>query len=336
MANKRDAILQAVMAADRLHKEFDTKSVAESGVGRIDVFDMFVKYDLPLVFRPLNKLLGAFLDEDSPGVLVTTQRQLPIQRFTAGHELGHYVLKHKPHADDETSIFRSNEITAGTDLQEVQANSFSSELLMPRWLIASHMKRQEWTPEDIVRPEVIYQLSLRLGTSYSGTCYALFTNKIIARPVYDSLVELQVKKIKQPFIGSHEPVNWKGDMWLITERDDGLCVQGSRSDLVVLHFAEHSGSGYIWRLDDLVSAGLEIVSDQRSANGPEDVVGGIITRNVIAEAKNGAKGVVKLRELRPWQVAGKAIKSVDLDVDLNGPMRQGLLPKQREAALGAN
>ena len=52
-------------------------------------------------------------------------------------------------------------------------------------------------------------------------------------------------------------------MWLITERDDGLLLEGSRSDLVVINVLEHSGSGYLWRIDDLAAVGLAVVSDGR-------------------------------------------------------------------------
>jgi len=40
---RRDAILNAVLEADRLHKEFDTRVRADGGEGRIDVFGMLSK-----------------------------------------------------------------------------------------------------------------------------------------------------------------------------------------------------------------------------------------------------------------------------------------------------
>ncbi len=237
MPDYRKAILQATLAADRLHKDFDTKAHIEKGDSRINVFDMFVKLDIPVVFRPLASLLGAYLDDPSPGVLVTTKRPLSIQRFTAGHELGHAVLKHRPSLDNEDAIFRA--IPASTtkhEEQEIQANAFASQLLMPRWLVAQHMTRQSWTNDDVKKPDVIYQLSLRLGTSYSAMCYSLLTNKIIRRSTYENVVEISPKAIKKTLVAPYEPANWYGDMWIITERDDGMFLQGSRSDLVVLSF----------------------------------------------------------------------------------------------------
>ena len=63
MADMRTAILRAAQAADRLHKEFDTKTYTDGEEGRINVFGMMAQRDLPVMFRPLDKLLGAYLDE---------------------------------------------------------------------------------------------------------------------------------------------------------------------------------------------------------------------------------------------------------------------------------
>ena len=61
---------------------------------------------LPLLLRPLKGLLGAYLPHPIPGVLVTTERPLSIQRFTAAHEVGHFRLEHLPSLDDESILRR--------------------------------------------------------------------------------------------------------------------------------------------------------------------------------------------------------------------------------------
>lgn len=153
MADLRAAILNAAQAADRLHLEYGTRARADAGEGRIDVFDMLDKQDIPTMFQKLDKLLGAFLDEDgSRGVIVTTQRQLPVQRYTAAHELGHAVLGHQPSADPEDILARSPYVDREDgryDVQEIQANVFASHLLIPRWLLVKHMQRQGWSAADL-------------------------------------------------------------------------------------------------------------------------------------------------------------------------------------------
>ena len=105
----------------------------------------------------------------------------------------------------------------------------------------------------------------------------------------------------------------------------------------MLRFEEHASSGYIWQLGDLADAGLAIREDGRAASGGKGHIGGVVFRTVIAEADDGgggASGHVSLREVRPWQAAGEPLHSLELDVELSGPVRDGLLPAQREALLG--
>lgn len=334
---RRDAILTAVLEADRLHKEFDTKARAEGGEGRIDVFGMLANRDIPVMFRPLKGLLGAYIDDPDQGIIVTTQRPLPVQRFTAAHELGHAALGHEASLDEEDILTRALFVTeARYDIREIQANAFATQLLTPQWLIVQHMKRQGWTRDNLTNPTVVYQLALRMGSSYSATCYALVESKGIDRPTSEKLLKVKPKGIKQSLVKPYEPETWYGDVWLVTERDNGMVLDGSRSDRVVLKFQEHASSGYLWQFGDLAGAGLKIVEDGRASSSGAQHIGGIVARTVIAEPQDesGASGHVHLREVRPWQTAGEALHSLDLDVYLSGPVPTGLLPAQREALRG--
>ncbi len=334
---RRDDILNAVYEAERLHKEFDTKARAEAGEGRIDVFGMLVKRDVPVMFRPLKNLLGAFIDDPDKGVIVTSQRPLPVQRFTAAHELGHEALGHEASFDEEDVLTRALFVTeASYDRREIQANAFASQLLTPSWLIVQHMKRQGWTRDSLTDPVVVYQLSLRMGSSYAATCYALEESKGIDRTTRETLLKVKPKAIKQSLVKPYEPETWYGDVWLVTERDNGMVLDGSRSDLVVLKFEEHASSGYLWQFGELADAGLAIREDGRASASGKGHIGGVVFRTVIAEPEDegGASGHVRLREVRPWQAAGEPLHALEIDVELSGPVPAGLLPAQREALLG--
>jgi len=337
MADLRAAILNAAQAADRLHLEYDTRDRAKAGEGRIDVFGMLVQQDIPTMFQKLDKLLGAYLDEDGEkGVIVTTQRQLPVQRYTAAHELGHAVLGHQPSADMEDILARSPFVDREDErynIQEIQANVFASSLLIPRWLLVKHMQQQGWSAPDLTNPQIVYQLSLRLGASYAATCYALQQNKVLSVSRCDQLLAVRRRDIKKRLAAPYEPSDWRRDVWVITERDDGIMLEGSRSDLVVVKLHEHSGSGYLWRLDELERVGLAVVKDSRAADPDEDRIGGVVFRTVISEARNGAFGHISLREVRPWQPQSEPLHSVSLEVDLSGPEQSGLYKAQRRKAL---
>lgn len=130
------------MAAARLLSQSETRVKMQTLGGSVDVFDAAVSLNLPLLMRPLKGLLGAYIPDPIPGVLVTTERQLSIQRFTAAHELGHFRMQHRPSFDDE-SILRRMTMTpvakaTDPDFQEVEADAFAVAFLMPKWLIEWH------------------------------------------------------------------------------------------------------------------------------------------------------------------------------------------------------
>ena len=245
-------------------------------------------------------------------------------------------LGHATSLDIEEILARSPFVEGESyDLREIQANAFASQLLTPSWLLVKHMQRQRWARDRLTDPVCVYQLSLRLGTSYTATCHALSRHNVITSAVSSSLLKIQPKAIKQRLAAPYQPESWYGDVWLITERDDGIILEGSRSDLVVLKFMEHSGSGYVWQFGDLADAGLAVVQDGRAADPDAELIGGVVLRTVITEPQEGARGHVCLREVRPWQATGEPLQSLELDVNLYGPVQPGLLQAQREAWLSA-
>ena len=135
MVDSRTAILAGAKAAHALHRDLGIKEQIErSGGGRVDVFCAIAKLGATLMFQPLDKLLGAYLPGDEAGVLITTKRPLPVQRFTGAHELGHLYMRHEPSLDDENILRRSPFSTSGRlTRQEREADAFASMFLAPAW-----------------------------------------------------------------------------------------------------------------------------------------------------------------------------------------------------------
>ena len=83
MVDNREAILNGTKAAHTLHRDLGIREQLErSGGGRVDVFGAIGKLGATLMFQKLDKLLGAYIPVEESGVLITTQRTLPVQRFT--------------------------------------------------------------------------------------------------------------------------------------------------------------------------------------------------------------------------------------------------------------
>ena len=123
---RRDEILRAANEAATL---------AESPTGARTSFDVIaavIERNIPLLFRPLDRLWGAFTttNEDDRGIIVSTRLGLPAQRLTVAHELGHLMLGHRMSLD-ETIGFAGRNAPTSRPTQEAAAGTFASELLAP-------------------------------------------------------------------------------------------------------------------------------------------------------------------------------------------------------------
>ncbi len=335
----RSAVLSGAMAASRLHQALGTRTKIDARGGNTDIFAAINVLGIPLLLRPLNGLLGAYLNHPTPGILITTERRMAVQRFTAAHELGHFRLSHDPSLDDEGILRRAMAQQASLTppsgrLQEIEADAFAIEFLIPRWLIKWHADRQKWRAADFEKPDIVYQLSLRVGASYSATCWTLSRYNWLSVAEARRLTEVKPKLFKEALLADHQPADYRGDVWLLTDRDAGLLIDGSRDDHFVLRLEEHSGAGYLWSIDQLRESGFAIVRDARH-NFDEEGVGGHVVRSITAHTDEPRRGQLTLDERRPWLPSVPPLSTFVLDYDLSGPETQGLSRAERRAALEA-
>ena len=322
------------MAASRLHRRLDLRQQIEARGGGVDVFDAIHLAKLPLLLRPLQGLLGAYLSDPVPGVLVTTRRPMSIQRFTAAHELGHFSLRHQPSLDDESILRRMPVAGEPTgNFQEVEADAFAVAFMMPRWLILWHAARQGWTVADLRQPNKVYQLALRIGASYEATCWALVRHGLIRPALARELLLTEPRALKAALLEPYRPQDYRGDVWLLTKRDAGTRIDGSRNDLFVVQLEEHSSGGYLWNIDQLEASGFAIVRDQLEAVDG-DGVGGPVVRRVTAAPPDAHRGCMSLDERRPWDPE-PPLSSLKVDFDLTGPEEEGLSRAERRSLLEA-
>jgi Zn-dependent peptidase ImmA (M78 family)/predicted secreted protein len=298
---KRDILLDAISEAARLHHRLQSQELVEARGGGVDVFGAIVQLSVPLLFRPLDKLLGAFVPRPSAGIIVTTQRGLAVQRFTASHELGHFILGHTASLDDESILNRSPFGAARYSNVEAAADAFAASFLMPKWLFEVHAIRQGWNADALADPRIVYQLSLRAGASYEATCRALQRYNVISSGQLDKHLSATPKEIKQNLLGRHKMEKWYPDVWVLTERDQGTLIQGGPNDIFLVRLKENSGAGYLWNIDQLQEAGFTIVSDERMIPDASEAVGGAIDSVLVAASHYEVAGTLDLVEVRPWE-----------------------------------
>jgi IrrE N-terminal-like domain/Chagasin family peptidase inhibitor I42 len=313
--SRRQAILEGATAAARLHHQLDVQHAVERSGGAIDVFGALLVLKAALLFRPLEGLLGCCIRTGGrAGVMISTQRSLRIQRFTGAHELGHVYLGHTESLDGEEILSRGGP----TDEREIAANSFASAFLLPKWLLQLQAKRQGWNRMSMSDPQTVYQLALRVGASYEATCVALQTHHIVDDITATKLMDVSPRAIKTALLAGLSIENYFPDVWLLTERDEGLALEGQPDDLFILRLAEKAGAGYLWNTADLVNSGFAILRDQREIPPPHEAVGGPVTRALTARRSHPAQGRFALELKRPWQKEGAAIASLHLAYDLYG------------------
>lgn len=330
-----EAVRNGTAAASRLQRRLDLQGRLEAEPGSIDVFAVIAELDVPLMLRPLKGLLGAFLNTPSLGILVTTERPLSIQRFTAAHELGHCVMAHQPSLDDEDQILRRvpTPSDARNGYQETEADAFAVALMMPRWLILAHCARQRLKVGDLKHPNVVYQLSVRLGASYEATVRTLERYSLLDAATRTALLQVRPRAMKAALLEDFVPPSYRGDVWLLTERDQGGRIEGSRDDLFVLKLPELGSAGYLWDFDTLARSGFNIVRDTRLPQTP-DGIGDPNVRRVLATPDDAARGLLHLEQRRPW-LADVPLSVLTLPFDLTGPEKSGLSRAERRQLLAA-
>ncbi len=93
-----------------------------------------------------DSVSGFLVIKDGNGIIGVNRRHHPNRkRFTIAHELGHYLL-HRDAASvfvDATPVFFRDEVSSeGTRLQEIEANTFAAELLMPAEILRQRVGDQ--------------------------------------------------------------------------------------------------------------------------------------------------------------------------------------------------
>ncbi len=326
-----DAVRNGVMAARRLHMELGYEEDIRASGGNVDVFAAFLDLGVPLLFRRLEGLLGAYLKDATGGALVTTERSLNIQRFTAAHELGHHYLDHSPSVDDESILRRMADTSMQSGFEEIEADAFASAFLLPRWLITFHLKQQGWKAFDFNDPVKMYQLSLRMGSSYAALCWTMQRYSMIDPVQGDRLRSVKLRDIKAYLLGDVVPESYRGDVWLISDRDKGLRIEGSNNDHLVIRIKEDGGGGYAWETQHLAELGFELLDDKSECKD-EDSVGSAYSRVMIVKPQPKFSWQFLIEEKRRWEDYDPK-NTLYFTANLSGPEQEGFSRAERRHLL---
>lgn len=219
--------------------------LTEAGVDQarqVDVFGLIESLGLWLAFFPLDGLLGAYLPEGTGGILITTERSTPIQRYTAAHELGHWRLDggHDAVLDTEADVLGPTDIE-----RETLAQVFAGALLMPPPLVHSILSRRNATS---LSPLAVYTVAREAGISYEAAARQLYHLERITQHELRELLKVQPLKVKQAIGAGRRPVVGIADVWPVDMawRDQQLDVR--TDDEIIISLPEDRSTGYRWSI----------------------------------------------------------------------------------------
>lgn len=239
--------LQAAESAGRLLNELGLDTTRQ-----VDVFSMCEDLGLWLTFMPLDGLLGAFVPEGSGGVLITDQRPIRVQRYTAAHELGHWRLEHGHGLalDGEEHVFG-----ATPPERERLAQVFAANLLMPPPFVLSMLSRIGIGDHGPIAPRDAYFVAREAGVSYEAAVRQLTNLQVITATEATSLLPPNVRPlaVKSALAGGRRPVYGYADVWPVDEAWNDQLISLRADDEVVLSLPENRSSGYRWMFDEEVT-----------------------------------------------------------------------------------
>jgi len=160
MAIRRRKIQEMVFALLKRHKITEPPVPVEK-IARAEGATIYTK--------PLDGEMSGFFYRDKGNVVIgVNTKQSPVrQRFTIGHELGHFLLHvfdqiHWDH-DSFRVLLRGPKSSEGTDVGEIEANLFAAELLMPTSFLERDLKVGDTF--DVLDDDKIGELAKKYGVS---------------------------------------------------------------------------------------------------------------------------------------------------------------------------
>lgn len=206
----------------------------------VDVFDVVDQLGLWLVFNRLDNLLGATVPKGNGGIMLTTQRGPSVQRYTAAHEIGHWVLDiDEPAFDGEDDIFHP------TADREQLAQLFAGQLLMPPPLVFAMCARHGITTDANATGPAVYLVARDMGASYEAAARQLSNLDIISRASRDALLARTPAQVKAELCHGHRP-RGAVDVWPVDLMSTGSEIVVTEGDEVVVTLPENRTTGYRW------------------------------------------------------------------------------------------
>ena len=327
---------EGARAAQREHLRLETPLDRQ-----VDIFRIIERAGIWLMFQPLPRVFGFYKREnDAAGIIINSSHPASLQRYTAAHEYGHYVLQHSDSIDLEDNI---TGVPSLVDEQEAAAQAFAADFLMPLPLVNNMLRRMKLpiNPTRLIASDV-YKLSLYLGASYAATITQLVAVRKISSRIATSLRKQRPIGIKETLSG-RRPEEPRADIWILDERDSGQEVSPRVNDEVHVLLGETPSSGYVWQFETRVGgsdgeavSNLSLLSDdvELGDSTKGDVYGGPGLHHLAFRVTGPGSCNLRIAKSRPWQSQAAPVGVFETHVNAleppTGTAERGLSVHQKE------
>lgn len=304
---QRSAALKISKLAGEVLASRGAYSRLAEGYTRVDPIAIAESENIDVMAQPMDKLLGAFLREDRVGILLNSKRPTGMFHMTCAHELGHFYLGHVTTADMQTDY------RADASELELEADQFAYALMAPAKMVATVLNGQGWSWRDIHEPANLYQLSLRLGLSYTAMLWSLVRMNRVDGNTARALAKVQPAELKRALAPAGTVLKATQDVWHIGPRDKDFILEPRPDDRIFMDLPSHASAGYLWTVDEAASEGytlkpITIEGGNHAANGIANLpIGGTATMRFELESKNSdafhipaLPSIVGFKETQPW------------------------------------
>jgi Zn-dependent peptidase ImmA (M78 family)/predicted secreted protein len=312
--------LKAAQAATQLLVDLDIDQSVP-----IDPFEAIDNMGLELRFERLGGLLGAIVPGDPSGVMINMQFPASVQRFTAGHEIGHWVL------DQDSLALDTEDTVEGLPkvARERNAQTFAAHFLMPLELMYATADRYGVEKGGAINPGQVYSMARDMHVSYSAAVHQLANTHFIPARARGKYLAIAPAVLKASITHGRKPFNARGDVWELGSDDEEFGVEVFMGDEIVVNLPENPSTGYTWmpreagwqygptaeasgdlRVLETVEGTARdvpstappifVVSDAFENTGDVDLVGGPGTRIVGLAAARVGDWSIRMRHVRPF------------------------------------
>ena len=137
----------------------------------VDVYEVAQHLGIEVYDQELeDSVSGMLVIEDDHAIIgVNAAHPAHRKRFTIAHEIAHFILHRSASSvfiDGSSVFYRDESSSEGSRAQEIEANAFAAELLMPAGVIKARLNNQ---PVDVFDDLLLHQLA----TEYHVSAQAL-------------------------------------------------------------------------------------------------------------------------------------------------------------------